>query len=181
MKKSIDVYSYMNEIVSGIKDGCLITVKSGDKVNPMTISWGKIGIEWNKLIFIAYVRTGRFTHELLEKELEFTVNIPLDKRDSRIKNILSYCGTKSGRNHDKVSDLELELTNSDIIYSPGINELPLTLECNVIFSQDQDSERISEKLQKRFYPSGIDSDYPGSNKDFHTMFYGEIVNAYIIE
>ena len=107
MKRSIDPYLFMNEIVSGIKEGCLITVKSGDKINPMTISWGKIGIEWNKLIFLAYVRTGRFTHELLEKEFEFTVNIPLDQKDSRIKNIISYWGTQSGREHDKVYDLEL--------------------------------------------------------------------------
>ena len=44
----------------------------------MTISWGMLGIEWGKPVFITVIREGRFTRELLEQNGEFTVNIPLD-------------------------------------------------------------------------------------------------------
>jgi len=41
----------------------------------MTISWGTLGIEWNKPIFTAFIREGRFTKELLDESGEFTINI----------------------------------------------------------------------------------------------------------
>ena len=46
MKKTIDVYEHMGEILKGVKSGVLITGKADDKVNSMTISWGMVGIEW---------------------------------------------------------------------------------------------------------------------------------------
>ena len=49
MKKKIDVYEHMGEILKGVKSGVLITGKADDKVNSMTISWGMVGIEWGKL------------------------------------------------------------------------------------------------------------------------------------
>ena len=48
MKKTIDVYEHMGEILKGVKSGVLITGKADDKVNSMTISWGMVGIEWGK-------------------------------------------------------------------------------------------------------------------------------------
>ena len=83
MKKQIDVFEHTGEILKGLRQGVLITSKSEDKVNSMTISWGMLGIEWGKPVFITVIREGRFTRELLEKNGEFTVNIPLD--DTRKK------------------------------------------------------------------------------------------------
>ncbi|ETJ33041.1 hypothetical protein Q604_UNBC12511G0001, partial [human gut metagenome] len=31
------------------------------------------------------------------------------------------------------------------------------------------------------YPADVDSAFHGANKDYHTAYYGEIVNAYIIQ
>ena len=44
MKKTIDVYEHMGEILKRVKSGVLITGKADDKVNSMTISWGMVGI-----------------------------------------------------------------------------------------------------------------------------------------
>ena len=93
MKKKIDVYEHMGEILKGVKSGVLITGKADDKVNSMTISWGMIGIEWGKPIFVTFIRENRFTRSLIEKTGEFTVSIPID--DSA-KKILGFCGSKSG-------------------------------------------------------------------------------------
>ena len=64
---------------------------------------------------------------------------------------------------------------------PGIKELPLTLECKVIYKQKQDKDAITEENQIKFYPQDVDGSFHGANKDYHTAYYGEIVAAYIIE
>lgn len=177
-KKEIDVLEYAKEILSGVKTGVLLTTKANDTVNTMTISWGQLGIEWNKNLFTVYVRENRFTKKLLEKNGEFTINIPFGDFD---KKILGFAGTKSGKDIDKIKELGLTLVDGEKISVPGIKELPLTLECKVIYKQTQDHNAIPTELQQRFYPQDVASDFSGANKDFHTMYYGEIVSAYIIE
>lgn len=174
MKKQVDAFDYAGLICKAMKKGVLLTTKAGDTVNTMTIGWGKIGIEWNRPVFIAYVRETRYTKQLLEEAGEFTVSIPVGDADSRI---LGYCGTKSGRDADKIADLSLTLVDSDNVQVPGIRELPLTLECKVIYKQKQDLAQLPESITDRFYPV-VDED---GFRDYHIAYYGEIVNAYLIE
>ncbi len=176
--KKVEVFDYANDILKALKSGVLVTTKTEEKVNTMTISWGSLGVEWNKPIFITYVRENRFTKEQLENHGEFTVNIPLGEFN---KKILGVAGVKSGRDVDKISELGLTLVDGEAVDVPGIKELPLTLECKVIYSQLQDSSAISEEDKKVFYPDDVDSSHHSANKDYHIMYYGEIVNAYIIE
>ncbi|MGD1821705.1 MAG: flavin reductase family protein [Pleomorphochaeta sp.] len=178
MKKKINVFDYTNQIMRTLSKGVLLTTKSGNRVNSMTISWGAFGIEWAKPIFSVYVRQSRFTKKLLEENPEFTINIPLNDYD---KKIISFCGTKSGNDVDKIKEMNLTLVDSELISVPSIKEFPLTLECKVIYKQLQDKNQISEEMKVKFYPEEVSSDFHGANKDFHTVFYGEIVDAYIIE
>lgn len=178
MKKEINVFDYAKEITGSIGRGILLTTRSGEKVNTMTIGWGALGVEWGRPIFIAFVREGRFTRQMLDESMEFTVNIPLGEID---RNILGYCGTKSGRDTDKIADLGLTLEASEVVGAPGIRELPLTLECKVIYRQLQDRNAIPEDIRERNYPEGADSSNPGANRDYHIAYYGEIVKAYVIE
>ena len=173
MKKKIDVYEYMGEILKGVKSGVLITGKDENKTNSMTISWGLAGIEWGKPVFITFIRESRFTKTLIDKNGEFTVNIPLDES---AKKILAYCGSKSGRDVDKAEELGLTYEEPETISVPGIRELPLTLECKVIYKQTQDIHAITEEDQEKFYPQSADG-----SQDIHVAYYGEIVNAYVIE
>lgn len=174
MKKQIDAFDYAASICKAMKKGVLLTSKNEEKVNTMTIGWGKIGIEWNRPVFIAYVRESRFTKQLLEENGEFTVNIPLEDAESRI---LRYCGQKSGRDTDKIQDLGLTLVESDVVSVPGIKEFPITLECKVIYRQKQDLKAVPEDILKRFYPVIGENGF----RDHHIAYYGEIVNAYLIE
>lgn len=178
MKKKINVMDYATEIMQALSKGVLLTGKAGDRVNSMTISWGMLGIEWGKPIFITVVRENRFTRSLLEENPEFTINIPVGEYD---KQITGVCGSKSGRNMDKVKELNLTLEEPETISVPGIKELPLTLECKVIYKQFQGPEEMSEEMRQKHYPQDVSSDYCLANQDYHTAYYGEIVNAYIIE
>ena len=178
MKKKIDVFEHIGEILKGVKKGVLITGKADDRVNSMTISWGMAGIEWGKPVFITFIRESRFTRSLIEKNGEFTVNIPID--DSA-KDILAFCGSKSGRDVDKAKELGLTYEEPEMISVPGIKELPLTLECRVVYKQTQDTSAMTEENRDPFYPQNVDRLFTGSNSDTHVAYYGEIINAYVIE
>ncbi len=173
MKNEIDVYEYMNTIVSELGKGVLLTTKYGGQVNTMSIAWGQIGIEWNTLIFTALVRVSRHTHTMLEGNGQFTVNFP---NGADVKKIIGYCGSKSGRDTDKIKDMGLTLVDGDAVDVPGIKELPLTLECEVIYTQLQDKDAIPAVYREQFYPVGS-----GGEGDYHTMFYGKVLKAYILE
>ncbi|MCB6453646.1 hypothetical protein LI211_12720 [Erysipelatoclostridium ramosum] len=97
------------------------------------------------------------------------------------KKILGVCGTKSGRDIDKVKELGPTLEDPDKISVPGIKEPPLTLECKIVYQQVQDKNAITPNNLERFYPQDVDSSFYGANKDLHTAYYGQIINAYIIE
>lgn len=174
MKKQIDVFDYAGTICKALSRGILLTTRSGSQTNTMTIGWGKIGIEWGKPVFIAYVRESRHTMQLLEESGEFTVNVPLS---DEYREVLGYCGRKSGRDTDKIGDMNLEVVESDVVSAPGLSQFPLTLECKVIYHQRQDILQMPKDVVDRFYPPYGSGNLP----DMHTAFYGEIVNAYLIE
>ena len=77
----------------------------------------------------------------------------------------------SGRDIDKVKEAGLTLVDGETVRTPAVKEYPLTLECKVLYQQDQDLEKIPEEIVRRMYADG----------DFHTMYVGEIVDAYIIQ
>lgn len=171
MKKFIDVFDYAGTICKEMKKGILLTTKLGDQVNTMTIGWGMLGIEWGKPVFIALVRESRHTKSLLDGSGEFTVNIPYGETD---RNILSFCGSKSGRDVNKIRELNLTPEEPVSVSVPGIRQLPLTLECKVLYQQPQKEAAIPAGLLDRYYPRGADG------RDLHTAYYGEIVASYII-
>lgn len=173
MKTTVDAFDYAGHICKTMKKGILLTTKDGDFVNTMTIGWGKLGIEWNRPVFIAYVRESRFTKDMLEKHGEFTVNIPYGEVDN---SILGYCGRKSGRDTNKIEDMGLTLETSETVSVPGIREFPLTLECRVIYKQKQDLSVLPQEIIDRFYPVTDETGF----RDYHIAYYGEIVNAYLI-
>ena len=174
MKKEINAFDYTAQITHAMQHGgVLLTTKAGDAVNTMTIGWGTMGVEWKKPIFTAFIRESRYTREMLEKSGEFTVNIPVNGSCSPEK--LLYCGRHSGRDGNKIHEMDFHLTDSDCISAPGIQELPLTLECKVLFTSLQDPKALPQEIQTSFYPE------KDGKQDAHIAFYGEIVKAYILE
>ena len=180
-KTPITLDEHYGQILKALRRGVAITAASDGRVNTMTISWGMLGIEWNRPLFITYVRTGRFTHGLLERNPEFTVNIPVGDYPAQL---LKHLGTHSGRNEDKIATLGLHLVPGTEISVPGLAELPLTLECRILYRQLQQADCFlpgNEAILKSFYPQDVPSEATGSNRDFHTAIYGEIVGAHLIE
>ena len=169
MKRNIDAFEYAGTILKAIGNGALLTAKADGKVNSMSIGWGSLGIEWNLPVCIVYVRESRFTRELLDQNPEFTVNVPLGECDPYILNL---CGTRSGRELDKIAELGLTTVEGETVSVPAIRELPLTLECRVVSRLPQEARNLAQPHFGKHYPDPIDP---------HIAYYGEITAAYILE
>ena len=175
LKKEIEVFDYAGAILSALPTGVLLVTEAEECVNAMTIGWGTPGVEWGTKIFAVYVRESRFTHELLERSGQFIVSVPYGAVDEKkVKKALGICGSRSGRDMDKLAKVGLHTVEADIVRTPAIKEFPLTLECRVVFSQEQPIKNISSRL-KKFYPDSGEHSAP------HVAYYGEILKSYIIE
>ena len=174
MKKYIVLWEYAGVILEQVGTAALVTAKADGEVNSMTIGWGTLGTEWAKPIFTVFVRQSRHTKTLLDKNGEFTINVPLKGAD--VKEIMRVCGTKSGRDINKIKELGLTLEEPDVISVPGIKELPITLECRVVYKQDQNLSLLDEDKRLRYYAPNTPND-----GDYHTAYYGEVLAAYILE
>ena len=136
-----------------------------------------LGRVWNLPTFTVYVREHRYTKGQLDKTGEFTISIPMGGIDAKINQI---CGMQSGHNIDKVQEAGLTLEEPEAIKTPGIKASPLTLECRILYSQEQELPRIPKDIRERNYPQDVDGTAPLANRDAHTMYIGQIVAAYII-
>lgn len=176
MKEKINITDYANLITKALPKGILLNTNGG-KFNSMVIGWGHIGTLWGRPTFHVYVRQSRYTKTQLDTTGEFTISVPLDKPDAAINKI---CGWQSGHLIDKVKEAGLVLEDAEVIHTPGVKQYPLTIECKILYAQDQDLNRIPEDIREKMYPQDVDGSYPMANRDFHTIYVGEIVDAYII-
>lgn len=177
MKKEIDIFENIKEIQNTMQKFGIIVTKA-DKINFMAFNWGLIGVQWEKPIFTIFVRENRFTRHQLDKNPEFTISLPRGKFD---KNILKISGSTSGFNKNKVEELNLNFEKGKVVSTPAIKELPLTIECKVIYRQKQNLDYLNINNKDEYYPQDVDSSFHGSNKDCHIAYYGEILSTYVIE
>ncbi len=132
--------------------------------NAMTISWGSMGIIWNRPFVQVVVRPGRYTFEFMNQYDTFTVSaFPEDYRDA-----LNTLGSLSGRDGDKITGSGVTPVASRVVASPGFAEAELVVECRKVFWQDIDN--------RHFVDTGIEKHYP--EKDYHRMFFGEVVGVF---
>ena len=103
MKEFINPFDYANEVCHALEKGILLTTQANGKVNTMTIGWAQMGTLWAKPVCTVFVRPERYTYTFMESHDYFTVSfLPADLRKT-----LGFCGTKSGRDVDKIKECGL--------------------------------------------------------------------------
>ncbi|HTX88264.1 MAG TPA: flavin reductase family protein [Bacteroidales bacterium] len=163
MKSPTGPFDYFRETMERLQgDGILLV--AGDPPNPMTIGWATIGTIWHRPVMTVLVRPTRYTFHLMEEASDFSVCVLPDKFEKH----LAFCGTKSGKDHDKIKVCGFTLKPGKMISTPYIAESGYHFECRTIHRHKLDPDRLDESISKRFYPK----------KDFHTVYYGEIVGAF---
>ena len=147
-------------------DWMLITAEKEDKVNTMTASWGSFGIMWGKNVVSIVLRPQRFTKEFIDASSTFSLTF----FDNSFRKDLSYLGTVSGRDEDKLA--KTNLTVSYLEDTPYFEEAKLTIICKKLYAQNLEPECFIEKeLDKKWYPE----------KDYHTLYIAEVEKIFIKE
>lgn len=137
----------------------LITAAKADRVNTMTASWGGFGIMWHKNVVYIVLRPQRYTKEFIDASSTFSLTF----FDESFRNDLNYLGTISGRDEDKISKTNLNVTYFED--TPGFKEAKITIICKKLYAQDLDPNCFIDKsLDTKCYP----------NKDYHTVYIAEV-------
>ncbi len=156
------------------KDWALVTAgNQADGYNGMTIAWGHMGCIFDrhtnhgkKMIptINVYIRPQRYTKQFIDHEELFTVSF----FDSNYKRALGYMGSHSGQNEDKIE--KAGLTPLFIDDTTSYQEARMVFVCKKIYH----SRLLEEGFESQEI---IDQNYP--KKDYHEMYMGEILKAYI--
>lgn len=163
MFKPIDLHSLSFNPFDKIgKEWFLITAKNENKVNTMTASWGALGHLWNKDIIIAFIRPQRYTKQFVDQSEAFTLSFFEDHHKE-----LSYLGTKSGKDEDKIAHVNFHITE--------IENLPTFEEAKDVFLIKKLYVGKFEK-DNFLYSDLYDKNYP--NHDLHYIYIGEITGVY---
>ncbi len=164
MRDKVDCFKYVVETNKLMRDGGLLLVSKDENPNAMTIGWGFLGTMWSKPVFVVAVRYSRYTYKLLEGMDSFTVCLP----SKDMEDVLTVCGTKSGRDMDKFKELKLTPVDGETVDAPYIEECPVHFECKVVYKDEMAEGRLAEPLQGQMY----------GTKDWHVLYYGEILGCY---
>lgn len=144
------------------KDWALITAGTKVKSNPMTISWGGVGVLWGKNVSYIFVRDSRYTKELLDANEFFSISfLPKDYRAA-----LNYCGSHSGRDGDKFAAAGLTPAYRHCI--PYIDEANTVLLCEkMAAARITEDSFLMPEIKEKWYQNG----------DMHTMYIAEILEV----
>ena len=144
------------------KGWMLITAGNREAFNTMTASWGGMGVLWARNVCFCVVRPVRHTYKYMEASDSFTLSF----FDEAYRDALTFCGSHSGRDTDKVKETGLTpvFTNEGTYFA----ESRLIFCCKKVYHHDIDPARfIDLTIDENYYPS----------KDYHRMYVGEIVSC----
>ena len=158
-------YSQLSVKIHALFGKQWLILTSGDfekgHYNGMTIAWGSLGLMWNKPFAQVVVRPTRHTYTFMEEYPTFT----LCAFSKEYRSALNLMGSRSGRDCDKIAEAGLTPVSSSVISAPGYAEAELVIECQKIFYDDFKPDH--------FIDPDIDKNY--SLKDYHRIYYGEIL------
>ena len=137
--------------------------------NTMTAAWGQLGAIWSlpgrkghMPTACVYIRPQRYTKEFVDREETFSLSV----FDESWRKQLAYLGTVSGRDENKIEKAGLTPVFGDS--TTWFEEAELVLVCRKLYQQELKEDCfLDRELVERNYP----------NRDFHTMYIGEIIKV----
>lgn len=154
-------------------------VSAGDKDdhNGCTVSWGSMGTLWTRKdgggsMVTVYIHPARHTINYLKNNDTFTVSFfPKEARPA-----LSYMGSRSGRDEDKIKNagLTLDENHNSVVY----NEANLTLVCRKMYCGQFEKDGLNPDIQNYYKnnPNSYPVDEEG-NWQPHFIFVGEVTEV----
>lgn len=156
----------MNVFTTIAERWMLVTAGTPERCNTMTASWGGLGILWNKPMATIYIRPQRYTRQFVDAQEYFTLAF----FPSEYRKALGVCGSKSGRDIDKVKECGFTLAWSEQGSAPYFEEAELVLVCRKRMTMPMDPDAIPAEIKEKNYRG-----------DYHYIYWGEIVEALVRE
>lgn len=127
----------------------LTCIDKNGRTNPITVAW-HTPISKKPALYGVSIAPSRYSYKLINESKEFAINFASYKMVEKIH----FCGTKSGKNIDKIKETGLTLSDSKKIKTKIISECYANLECKL---------------------------YKSIKLGDHTFFVGEVLNTEIDE
>lgn len=144
------------------REWMLLAAEKDGEVNMMTASWGGLGVLWGKPVAFVFFRPQRYTFEFVTAADTLSATF----YDESFRAKLNLCGTKSGRDINKVEECGFTLMREG--KTPYFAESSLALILRKLYVQ-----RLEPGC---FVDKGLDAEhYP--KKDYHYMIISEITNV----
>lgn len=162
MQKEINIRELKDNFVKMINDDwALLSAGAPENFNTMTVSWGGIGELWGKDVCFVFVRPQRYTFEYMEKNDYFSLSF----FGGEYKKELGICGSKSGRQIDKMAEtgfIPINLQNAT-----GFKQAKVNIVLKKLAYQDMKPDGFIDETIMNNY----------ANNDFHRVYIGEIVKV----
>lgn len=143
----------------------LITAGNKDDFNMMTASWGFMGEMWGDDSVAVVIRPSRYTMDYIDKSDYFTLTFFGDNKE-----IHKICGSKSGRDINKVKETGLTPVSDDNCV--WFDEARLVLKIKKKYVQPMSADFLTDKsVDEKWYKGG----------DWHNLIIGTIERIYVRE
>ena len=153
-------------VTSADNEGSLVC---GEDYNTMTASWGGVGILWSKPVAFVFIRPQRHTFSFTERNGMMTLSF----FGEEYRKALSFCGSKSGRDMDKVKECGLTPAADQTEWGRTVHfeEARLVMKVRPLYKEYlKEGAFLSEEPLKN-YAAG----------DFHMMYVCEITEVLVKE
>jgi len=114
-----------------IKPYMIVTSSDGRQSDAMTTVWAS-QVSFEPPMVMISVGKGRKTHELIENSGEFVLNTLNQSQ----KKVADYCGSASGKEHDKINEQHIPVQKASKVMAPLLKDSPSSLECKVFSRQE---------------------------------------------
>jgi flavin reductase (DIM6/NTAB) family NADH-FMN oxidoreductase RutF len=162
--KSEDIDGNLIKMIE--KEWMLITAGNEAAINTMTANWGGVGYLWNKPVVFVFIRPERYTYGFVEENSGFTLTF----FDESFRKALNLCGTKSGRDCNKIAEAGLTPYFTEA-GNPAFEEASLIIECRKLYAEtlSKDAFIDSEPLEMHYRTKG----------NIHKMYIAEIEKVWV--
>lgn len=151
------------------KDYAVITSGNKEHYNSMTAAFGGFGQLFSKPATWCFLRSNRYTLEVIRKEHTYTMCYFDDEYDEEVL----FFGSKSGRSTEKMKESKLTMVQTPsgaICYK----EARLVVECKLMEVTTVNPDDFYTQEGKDFV-----NDAYKETKDYHKLVFGEITNVWV--
>lgn len=167
---TIDVKNIREDVFTLVgEDYGILTAGTAEKSNSMVTSWGGWGIVFGSPGMFHFLRSNRYTLELMREQQTYTVSF----FDNEFKDDIMPFGMKSGRDSDKMKETKLTAVQTPD-GNPAYKEAKIILECRLAEVTTVAPEDFYNEEDRKFVV-----DAHAETGEYHKLVLSKITKAWV--